>query len=55
MHVHDLQPFKNLKFNLSHTINRLSFGKDFPGIVNPLDGVSKLTGMNFYHTEFNRN
>jgi len=43
MHVHDLQPFKNLKFNLSHTINRLSFGKDFPGIVNPLDGVTKLS------------
>lgn len=41
MHVHDLQPFKGLKFNLSHTINRLSFGKDFPGIINPLDGVKK--------------
>jgi len=41
MHVHDLQPFKNLKFNLSHTVNRLSFGKEFPGIVNPLDGVIK--------------
>jgi len=41
MHVHDLQPFKNLKYNLSHTINRLSFGKEFPGIVNPLDDVHK--------------
>jgi len=41
MHVHDLQPFRTLKFNLSHTINRLSFGKEFPGIVNPLDGVKK--------------
>jgi len=41
MHVHDLQPFKDLKFNLSHTVNRLSFGKEFPGIINPLDGVKK--------------
>jgi len=41
MHVHDLQPFRNLKYNLSHTINRLSFGKEFPGIVNPLDNVRK--------------
>jgi len=43
MHVHDLQPYKNFKFNLSHTINRLSFGKEFPGIINPLDQVSKST------------
>jgi len=41
MHVHDLQPFKSLKFNLSHTVNRLSFGKEFPGIINPLDGITK--------------
>jgi len=41
MHVHDLQPFKDIKYNLSHTIHRLSFGKEFPGIVNPLDGVNK--------------
>jgi len=41
MHVHDLQPYRNLNFNLSHTVNRLSFGKEFPGIVNPLDGVRK--------------
>jgi len=40
MHVHDLQPFKG-SFNLSHTINRLSFGNDFPGIRNPLDEVTK--------------
>jgi len=41
MHVHDLQPLKALKFNLSHTVNRLSFGKEFPGIINPLDSVFK--------------
>jgi len=41
MHVHDLQPFKGIDFNLTHTINRLSFGKEFPGMKNPLDTVSK--------------
>jgi hypothetical protein len=49
MHVHDLQPFKWAEFNLSHTIVRLSFGKEYPGVVNPLDTVSKTedkgTGM----------
>jgi len=41
MHIHDLQPYKGSSFNLSHTINKLSFGKEYPGMVNPLDGVSK--------------
>jgi hypothetical protein len=49
MHVHDLQPFKWAEFNLSHEITRLSFGNDYPGLVNPLDKVVKLedkgTGM----------
>jgi len=49
MHVHDLQPLKWAEFNLSHTVVRLSFGKEYPGIVNPLDGVQKRetsgTGM----------
>ncbi|KAH0469208.1 hypothetical protein IEQ34_002440 [Dendrobium chrysotoxum] len=26
-------------FNISHRINHLSFGKKFPGVVNPLDGA----------------
>lgn len=29
------------KFNVSHRLNRISFGEDFPGAVQPLDGVSK--------------
>jgi len=41
MHVHDLQPFQWAEFNLSHTVVRLSFGKEYPGVVNPLDTVSK--------------
>eukprot|EP00128_Syssomonas_multiformis_P010518 Colp12_sorted_trinity150504_noHs@32023 len=43
MHVHDLQPFKDNAFNLSHTITRLSFGLDYPGIVNPLDNSDKIS------------
>jgi len=39
MHVHDLLPFGTDKFDLSHTIHKLSFGQAFPGVVNPLDGV----------------
>lgn len=42
MHLHDLSPFKATQFfDFSHRINRLSFGKDFPGMVNPLDGTYK--------------
>lgn len=29
------------RFNVSHRINRLSFGDDFPGQVNPLDGAAR--------------
>jgi hypothetical protein len=25
---------------ISHRINKLSFGKEFPGVVNPLDGYA---------------
>eukprot|EP00898_Chlorokybus_atmophyticus_P008283 jgi/Chlat1/8456/Chrsp80S07865 len=39
MHVHDLMPFQGMEFNVSHVINKLSFGADFPGVRNPLDGV----------------
>ncbi|KAK1264162.1 Protein disulfide-isomerase 5-3 [Acorus gramineus] len=39
MHVHDLLAFQKDSFNVSHKINRLTFGDYFPGVVNPLDGV----------------
>mmetsp|Transcript_83 Transcript_83/g.185 ORF Transcript_83/g.185 Transcript_83/m.185 type:complete len:388 (-) Transcript_83:488-1651(-) len=39
MHVHDLHPFGTDKFDLSHTVNKLSFGADIPGVRNPLDGA----------------
>jgi len=47
MHVHDLKPYGADSFNLSHRIDRLSFGNDFPGIINPLDGVSKSSDDKF--------
>ena len=40
--VHDLQPFGIKQFNMSHTIKKLSFGAEYPGIVNPLDGHSQV-------------
>lgn len=39
MHVHDLIPFGTEEFDVSHTIHKLSFGEDYPGMKNPLDGV----------------
>jgi hypothetical protein len=45
MHVHDLELFKFAQgFNLSHRIDKLSFGQEYPGLVNPLDGVFKNGG-----------
>ncbi|KAJ6806403.1 endoplasmic reticulum-Golgi intermediate compartment protein 3-like [Iris pallida] len=36
-HIYDVS-FQR-EYNISHHINKLSFGKEFPGVVNPLDGV----------------
>lgn len=35
-----IAPF--LQFNMSHTIHRLSFGHDFPGREDPLDGHTEV-------------
>lgn len=40
-HVHDMALFDPSAFNMSHYIRKLSFGSDYPGIINPLDGVSQ--------------
>ncbi|KAF3824841.1 hypothetical protein GH733_010175 [Mirounga leonina] len=37
VHVHDLQSFGLDNINMTHHIRHLSFGEDYPGIVNPLD------------------
>ncbi|KAM6243057.1 endoplasmic reticulum-Golgi intermediate compartment protein 3-like isoform 1-T1 [Spheniscus humboldti] len=39
VHVHDLQSFGLDNINMTHYIKHLSFGRDYPGIVNPLDGT----------------
>uniref|UniRef100_A0A8C5L707 Endoplasmic reticulum-Golgi intermediate compartment protein n=1 Tax=Jaculus jaculus TaxID=51337 RepID=A0A8C5L707_JACJA len=36
-HVHDLRHWCCLQINMTHYIQHLSFGEDYPGIVNPLD------------------
>ncbi|KAM8945366.1 endoplasmic reticulum-Golgi intermediate compartment protein 3 isoform 1-T1 [Pelodytes ibericus] len=38
--IHDLQSFGLDNINMTHDIKHLSFGRDYPGLVNPLDGTS---------------
>lgn len=38
----DLISFTFDQFNISHTINTLSFGDNFPGISSPLDGQTRM-------------
>ncbi|XP_077241504.1 uncharacterized protein LOC143882013 [Tasmannia lanceolata] len=48
----DLLAFQSESYNISHKINKLTFGEEFPGVVNPLDGVQwiqqTLSGMYQY-------
>uniref|UniRef100_A0A7S4KYL0 Endoplasmic reticulum vesicle transporter C-terminal domain-containing protein n=1 Tax=Paramoeba aestuarina TaxID=180227 RepID=A0A7S4KYL0_9EUKA len=46
-HGHRHAALSENKYNVSHTINHLSFGADFPGHVNPLDGVTKISSDPF--------
>ncbi|KAM0950478.1 putative endoplasmic reticulum vesicle transporter [Dioscorea sansibarensis] len=39
IHAHELLAVPIGNYNISHKINKLSFGKEFPGVVNPLDGA----------------
>eukprot|EP01095_Lingulamoeba_sp_RSL-Kostka_P002115 TRINITY_DN1300_c0_g2_i1.p1 TRINITY_DN1300_c0_g2~~TRINITY_DN1300_c0_g2_i1.p1 ORF type:complete len:393 (+),score=109.92 TRINITY_DN1300_c0_g2_i1:46-1224(+) len=43
MHVHDTDSINFGTFNLTHSIKKLSFGYQFPGVVQPLDGVKKIS------------
>ncbi|KAI3978513.1 hypothetical protein MKX01_015688 [Papaver californicum] len=45
VHVQDLLAFQKDSFNISHKINKLSFGEYFPGAVYPLDGVQWMQEM----------
>lgn len=40
----------SFQFNLSHAIRHLSFGQDYPGIINPLDQTSQISedGRSFW-------
>lgn len=38
----DLISFTFEQFNITHTINSLSFGDTFPGVHNPLDGEQRV-------------
>ena len=42
MHMHDLPLDRAHEINISHDIKHLSFGEQFPGIVNPLDESKKV-------------
>eukprot|EP00008_Paramoeba_atlantica_P007027 CAMPEP_0201489782 /NCGR_PEP_ID=MMETSP0151_2-20130828/23692_1 /ASSEMBLY_ACC=CAM_ASM_000257 /TAXON_ID=200890 /ORGANISM="Paramoeba atlantica, Strain 621/1 / CCAP 1560/9" /LENGTH=393 /DNA_ID=CAMNT_0047875475 /DNA_START=87 /DNA_END=1268 /DNA_ORIENTATION=- len=42
-HTHDLVHGFSNSYNMSHTVHRISFGEDFPGNINPLDGVTKVS------------
>ena len=37
-----------LQFNLSHHVGHLSFGLDYPGQVNPLDGTEQFAKKGGY-------
>jgi len=51
----DLLSLQSESYNISHKINKLSFGDSIPGIVNPLDGVEWVqespNGMYQYFTK----
>ncbi|KAL6515300.1 hypothetical protein OROHE_018932 [Orobanche hederae] len=44
VHLFDLLALQAESYNISHKINKLSFGDPIPGIVNPLDGVQWVQG-----------
>eukprot|EP00744_Colponema_vietnamica_P020097 GILI01028528.1.p1 GENE.GILI01028528.1~~GILI01028528.1.p1 ORF type:complete len:386 (-),score=78.63 GILI01028528.1:38-1195(-) len=41
-HTHQFRLADTDNFNVSHVINKLSFGEEIPGVRNPLDGVAKI-------------
>lgn len=54
-HLHDMKPFAEDQFDFSHTVHKLSFGADIPGIVHPLHNVQfradKSGSKSIYYTE----
>jgi endoplasmic reticulum-Golgi intermediate compartment protein 3 len=44
-HIHHFDPTTAPTFNVSHTINALSFGDAYPNMpTNPLDGMTRIIG-----------
>ena len=42
LYTFDLMSFTTESFNISHRVNQISFGDDFPGLESPLDGTERL-------------
>jgi len=40
VHIHDMAPFADKPLDFTHTVKRLSFGPQYPGMTNPLDGAA---------------
>ena len=40
MHIHDMAPFGDKPLDFTHKVNSMSFGKEYPGMKNPLDRSS---------------
>ena len=55
MHLLDLLGFQFAQFNITHTINSLNFGDQFPGVESPLDGETRVVidthGMHQYYVK----
>lgn len=43
VHIHDMAPFADKPLDFTHVIKGLSFGPQYPGMRNPLDGVASST------------
>ncbi|EPZ33261.1 Endoplasmic Reticulum-Golgi Intermediate Compartment (ERGIC) domain-containing protein [Rozella allomycis CSF55] len=53
MHIHDLNPFSDVTYDLSHTINSLSFGKpEGTFVLNPLDNHSEKAASTEYMFQY---
>jgi hypothetical protein len=51
-HVHQFMLKDLHAFNSSHTINYLTFGKHYPGVVNPLDGTTHIIEHGTAHFQY---
>jgi hypothetical protein len=43
VHIHDVSPFAGKTLDFTHTISHLSFGPQYPGMINPLDGATSAS------------